>query len=69
MEVYSFNYVIMCSRWKSAWNTEKWNETTSQTGIQFTFYILHYIYGLLENICKKDVLTLALIPKGSPFDE
>ena len=28
--------LMMYSRWESAWNPEKWNETTSQTGIQFT---------------------------------
>ena len=41
------NYLIMCSRWKSTWNLEKWNETTSQTGIQLTLYILYNVdFGL-----------------------
>ena len=36
--------LMMYSRWESAWNPEKWNETTSQTGIQFTL-----LYGLLDS--------------------
>ena len=36
--------LMMYSRWESAWNPEKWNETTSQTGILFTL-----LYGLLDS--------------------